>query len=207
MLLSFCSLTPRWLLFFHLAIWGSLLSAAAAVKLITEETAPAGLSPGCLEALTADVPCSLYVPRFRAGFFYSEKILNEACTADCEAGLLAYEASVVSACSDDTWEGYDDDDERGEQLGTIPSLLRYFYSVICLQDEGRWCNVIAGIAAQLADPGSENRSPYVLVTVTQNTEALMPAPICKKTAQDCSLERLRRARPPLHHAICASSRA
>src|SRR5690606_33862339 len=126
MLLSFCSLTPRWLLFFHLAIWGSLLSAAAAVKLITEETAPAGLSPSCLEALTADVPCSLYVPRFRAGFFYSEKILNEACTADCRAGLLAYEASVVSACSDDTWEGYDDDDERGEQLGTIPSLLRYF---------------------------------------------------------------------------------
>ncbi|KAK4186732.1 hypothetical protein QBC35DRAFT_452972 [Podospora australis] len=147
---------PRWpqALLLLVVIWGTLFETAAAVKFITAATAPAGLSTGCLNALTADVACSLYVSRFRPGYFYTEKVLTEACTAGCESGLLAYESSVVSACLGDTWQGYDDDDERGEQLGTIPSLLRYLYSVICLRDNNRWCNVLAGQAAQAADPGN-----------------------------------------------------
>lgn len=138
-----------------LAVYAYLFPTILGVQFVTNTTSPADLSSGCLSALTADVPCSLYVPRFRPGFYYSEKVLTEACTAKCEAGLLAYETSVVTACINDTWEGYDDDDQTGEQLGTIPSLLRYFYSVICLRDADRWCNVVAGVAAQLADPGSK----------------------------------------------------
>jgi hypothetical protein len=153
------SLPARWqlLLLFQA---GFLLPAISAVQFITEETAPADISAGCLSALTANVPCSLLVSRFRPGFYYAEPVLTEACTTECEAGLLNYETSVVSACSGDTWEGYDEGGEGGEKLGVIPSFLRYFYSTICLQDAGRWCNVVAGIAAQIADPGSKNRPRF-----------------------------------------------
>ena len=155
LLITFPTLTWSQALLLLGVLWGSWLDSTAAVKFITAQTAPAGISAGCLDALTSDVPCSLYVSRFRPGYYYTETVLNDACTAACEAGLLSYETKVVLACSSDTWEGYNDDDNGGEQLGTIPSLLRYLYSVTCLQDDGRWCNVLAGIAAQLADPGSK----------------------------------------------------
>ncbi|KAK0670019.1 hypothetical protein QBC41DRAFT_318636 [Cercophora samala] len=180
-------------------ILAPLFDVTAAVKFLTAQTAPVGISSECLDALTVDVPCSLYVSRFRPGYYYTETVLDEACTAGCEAGLLSYETSVVSACSSDTWEGYDDDDDGGEQLGTIPSLLRYLYSVICLRDSGRWCNVLGGVAAQTSDPGSKCPSNREIVVV-QGLHF-------RKTAQVYTRARLPQTQQHPLHAICASSKA
>lgn len=127
------------------------LRPVIAVNLITESRAPDGLSSKCLAALTADVPCISLVPRFRYGFFYDEATLEKSCTPECETGLASWESSVTSSCSDDTWEGYDN--EGGAPLGYIPSLLRFQYSITCLRDKDRWCNVVSGALAYMEDPG------------------------------------------------------
>ncbi|KAI9642412.1 hypothetical protein NHQ30_009217 [Ciborinia camelliae] len=130
-----------------------LLQGVIASQLITPNAAPSGLSAPCLSALTAEVPCSRLVSRFRYGYFYSESTLASSCTSECATALGAYENSVASACASDTWEGYDD--EGGAPLGYIPSLLRYQYSLTCLKESGRWCNIVAGAAASFGDPGGE----------------------------------------------------
>ena len=128
-----------------------ILRPIVAVNFITESRAPDGLSSKCLAALTADVPCGSLVPRFRYGFFYDEATLEKSCTSECEAGLASWETSIVSSCSDDTWDGYDD--EGDAPLGYIPSLLRFQYSMTCLRDKDRWCNVVSGALAYMDDPG------------------------------------------------------
>ena len=133
----------------------SLWQPTEAIQFLTNVTAPSGLSAGCVDALTADISCTTLVPRFRYGFFYGESILNSSCTSTCESALDAYETSVVAACSEDTWEGYDD--EGGAPLGLIPSLLLYQYSLTCLRDNGRWCNSVTGDAAMAADPGGKKK--------------------------------------------------
>lgn len=145
----------RWL-FISLDILLSLRGSNA-TQLFSEETAPADISQACLSALTADVACSRAVPRFRYGYFYSESSLSASCTSECEDGLKAYETAVVSACADDTWEGYDD--EGDAPVSYIPSLLRYQYSLTCLRDSGRWCNVVTGAAATVGDAGGESVFP------------------------------------------------
>lgn len=130
-----------------------LLQTVAAVQLLTEQTAPSKISRGCLNALVANVSCSPMVPRFRYGFYYSESTLIRSCTSQCESALASYETNIISACNGDTWSGYDD--EGSAPLSLIPNILRYQYSLTCLQDSGRWCNVLAGNAAGIADPGGK----------------------------------------------------
>lgn len=135
-------------LFFHAQ---SVL--VGAVQIITPDIAPADISTPCLNALTTNLTCGPMVPRFRYGYFYAPSTLESACTPECESDLASYETAVVSACSSDTWSGYDD--EGDAPLGLIPSLVRFQYSLTCLQDSGRWCNVVAGEAAYLDDPGGK----------------------------------------------------
>ncbi|KAK3390168.1 hypothetical protein B0H63DRAFT_519403 [Podospora didyma] len=147
---------------------------ALAIQLLSATTAPDNVSSGCLSALTADVPCGPLVPEFRTGYYYDEAMLNSSCTTQCEAALATYETSIVSACSGDTWSGYDD--EGGASLALIPSIMRYQYSLACLQDSGRWCNVVAGIAARIADPG-DSRGRFTQ-DVTGNGTAPSPCDLC-----------------------------
>ncbi|KAK4220509.1 hypothetical protein QBC38DRAFT_526748 [Podospora fimiseda] len=144
LILNFFTLRISLSLAFSVIAYTCLFHVTGAVRFITTETA-------------------LCVSSFRPGFFYTEKFLSKACIDGCENGLLAYERAVVAACAHDTWQGYDEDGPGGEQLGTIPSLLRYLYSVICLRDNGRWCNALAGVAAQAADPGSLIQGPIGLI--------------------------------------------
>lgn len=150
-----------------------LLQAVDCIQLFTSESAPAGLSEPCLSALTADVACSRPVPRFRYGYFYSESTLNSSCTSECEKALGAYEAAIASSCADDTWEGYDD--EGGAPLVYIPSLLRYQYSLTCLKESGRWCNVVTGSAATVDDPGD---SPIRFTDIVANGTQADPCDMC-----------------------------
>lgn len=164
---------PRWWL--CLLAYLFLVRAVDPIQLFTETTAPKGLSAGCLTALTAEVPCSPLVPRFRYGYFYSASTLNSSCTQECDSALVSYESSVNSACKDDVWDGYDD--EGGAPLGWIPSLLRYQYSLTCLQDSGRWCNVVTGAAAAIADPGGNRSQTFDLFSREANKNNKIESPI------------------------------
>lgn len=143
------------------------------IQLFTPEIAPAGLSESCLDALTADVASSRPVSRFRYGYYYSESTLNSSCTSECELALSAYETTIASSCADDTWEGYDDED--GEPLTYIPSLLRYQYSLTFLKESGRWCNVVPGSAATVDDPGE---SPIRFTDLVANGTRADPCDMC-----------------------------
>lgn len=158
---------PSWLVVRY------LLQGASAIQLLTQTTAPAGLSTACLGVLTADVACSRTVPRFLNGYFYSESTLSSSCTSECEVALAAYEANVVSSCAGDKWDGYDD--EGGAPLAYIPSLLRYQYSLTCLKEGGRWCNVVTGDAAAFDDPGN---SPIRFTDTTANGTKADPCDMC-----------------------------
>jgi hypothetical protein len=125
----------------------------SSIQLYTEATLPTGLSSGCQTALIADVAqCSLTATKFRYGYFYPESTLMATCTAQCTSALQSFETSVISSCTDDTWDGYDD---GGMPVAFIPSVLRYLYELTCLQDGDRFCNVVAGTNAAIADPGGE----------------------------------------------------
>ena len=139
---------------------------ALAARFLSADTAPDNLSAGCLSALTAEVPCNALVGQFWTGYYYDQSMLTESCTSQCEAALSTYESSVVSACGGDTWSGYDD--EGGAPLALIPSVMRYNYALTCLQDSGRWCNVVAGIAAHMADPG-DSRGSFLQDVVANGT--------------------------------------
>lgn len=132
---------------------GFIFDQTAATQFFTSSNAPAGLSAPCSAALTAELPCSRLVPRLLHGYYYSESILSQSCTSECDTALRSWEQSIVAACEADTWDGYDDAGDA--PLAWIPAVLRYQYSLTCLRDNGRWCNVIAAGAALFEDPGSE----------------------------------------------------
>ncbi|KAJ2991553.1 hypothetical protein NUW58_g2476 [Xylaria curta] len=95
--------------------------------------------------------------RLIKGHFYAEYTLNRTCTDSCASFLSDYEASVVDSCGDEAWENYFNADETGSNprpvpIRVIPNLIRYLFSLTCLKDAGRFCNVVVGAAAMLADP-------------------------------------------------------
>ncbi|KAJ3561274.1 hypothetical protein NPX13_g9010 [Xylaria arbuscula] len=70
----------------------------------------------------------------------------------CSSALETYEKNVVTSCSNDTWLAYEDDEEN-LPVAFIPNVMRYLYELSCIQDNGRFCNVVAGMNAVMADPG------------------------------------------------------
>lgn len=133
-----------------------LLASACLVvgeQLLTSQSIPANLSTGCQAALLADVDCNYMVSKLRNGYFYPTSILEKTCTEQCASGLVTFEESILAACAEDVWEGYDEDGEM--PVSIIPNLMRYQYDLTCLQDSGRFCNVIAGQAAAISDPGGK----------------------------------------------------
>ena len=118
-------------------------------------TVPLNLSSACSNALLKDVTgCSPIVSLFKDGYFYPPSTLEKTCNAACAKALASYETEISSACSGQTWAGYDDGNDMS--LAIIPNLMRYQYDLTCLQDSGRWCNVVAAAAAVSGDPGCES---------------------------------------------------
>jgi len=124
----------------------------AAVRLLSSASIPTNLTVLCVNALLADVNCSPVVASLRNGYYYPASTLNRTCTADCDTALNAYETDVMSACDNQTWNGYQDTEMP---LVIVPNLLRFQYNLTCLRDSGRWCNVVAAAAALAQDPGSK----------------------------------------------------
>jgi hypothetical protein len=123
------------------------------VQYLTNTTAPSNLSSACSNALIADIGCGKLLPFLNVGKYYTENILEPFCTADCSSALAKYQASVTSACVDQTWEGYSDDSEDDSSddslpVHIIPDVLRYLYNLTCLVDDGRYCSAVALARAQ-----------------------------------------------------------
>ncbi|ORY64855.1 uncharacterized protein BCR38DRAFT_431162 [Pseudomassariella vexata] len=162
-----------WAIMFGL-VWVQLVPA---VELYTLSTIPTSLSSDCQAALLADVAdCNLMVTKFRYGYFYPQALLEKTCTLPCGTALKAFEDAVVAACAGDVWDGYRDDGEADMPVAVIPNVLRYLYEMTCLQDEERFCNVVAGANAALADPG-DGVSGW-LGTVDNTTAAAEACDMC-----------------------------
>lgn len=130
----------------------TLLQVAYALPFFTNSTIPANLTTVCANALLTDVSqCPPTVARFTSGYYYPPMILEEACTSACSTALQIYEQSIKTACAGQTWAGYDDEDDA--PLDLIPNVMRFNHELVCIQDSGRWCNVVAAAAAMQADPG------------------------------------------------------
>ncbi|KAI0443524.1 hypothetical protein F4803DRAFT_514520 [Xylaria telfairii] len=144
------------------------------IQLVTPDALPTDISKGCQTALFSDVSeCTLAATKFRYGYFYPESMLSKTCTANCGSALASFEKNVISACSNDTWDGYDDE---GMPIAYIPGVMRFLYDLTCLQDSNRFCNVVAGSNAAMADPG-DGASSWLSV-VANNTDAANECDLC-----------------------------
>lgn len=129
-----------------------VFQAAHALSFFNNGTISANLTTTCANALLTDVAqCPPTAARFANGFFYPPATLKKACTSACSTALERYEKNVTTACAGQTWAGYDDRNDA--PLVMIPNLMRYHRDLACIQDSGRWCNVVAAAAAMQADPG------------------------------------------------------
>ena len=123
------------------------------IQYLNNDTAPSNISAACSNALIADISCGKLLPFLNIGKYYTEDILEPFCTTDCSSALAKYQASVTSACVDQSWEGYSDDsdDDSVDQslpVHVIPDVLRYLYNLTCLVDDGRYCSAVALDRAQ-----------------------------------------------------------
>ena len=123
---------------------------AKAVQLVSNNSIPTNLTQGCASALLTDVECSPAVKGLRIGSYYPQSVLNSTCTRQCASALSSYQSTVVSACGEQTWTGYE---ETTMPLVVIPDMLRYLYNLTCLRDSNRYCNYVAARAAFASDPG------------------------------------------------------
>lgn len=124
---------------------------AVGVQLVPNTSLPIDLTAGCASALLRDVNCSPVVKELRSGSYYPQSTLNRTCTPACASALSDYQSTVVSACGDETWLGYQD---TLMPLAIIPDMLRYLYNLTCLVDSNRYCNNVAAQAAFASDLGS-----------------------------------------------------
>ena len=135
----------------------TLFQVAHALPFFTNSTIPANLTTVCANALLTDVSqCHPIVARLSSGYYYPPTILEKVCTSTCSSALERYEQKVKTACAGQTWVGYDEVDDA--PLDLIPNVMRFNQDLACIQDSGRWCNVVAAAAAMQADPGRKYRT-------------------------------------------------
>ncbi|GAP91634.2 hypothetical protein SAMD00023353_6400110 [Rosellinia necatrix] len=143
-------------------VFAHLLRCSLGWQIVSNNSVPSYISLGCANALTQEVSLSVCNPmanRLIKGHFYAEVTLNRTCTDSCAIFLSEYETSIANSCGNEAWENYfnadeTDSDPRPVPVRVIPNLLRHLFSLTCLKDAGRFCNVVIGTAAMLADPGN-----------------------------------------------------
>jgi hypothetical protein len=154
----------RWL-----SLLALLIRETQARPFFTNGTIPANLTTECANTLLTDVTqCPATAANFINGFYYPVEVLEDACNRQCSTALGRYEARVKTACTGQTWAGYDD--ENDAPLDMIPNLMRFNRDLACIQDSERWCNVVAAAAALEADPGRKYLEPTSARILT-NTES------------------------------------
>lgn len=126
-----------------------LVHRSNAFQVFTNNTLPPNLTIACNSALLSDLGCDPTVAALQDGYYYAKATLDSICTTTCTSALAAYESSVIQSCKGQTWNGYYN---ATDPIAIIPDIMQYQYSLACLMDSGRYCNVVAAQAATLADP-------------------------------------------------------
>ena len=139
---------------FH-AIFLTLLAVLSipisAIQIFDQNTVPKSLNAACTYALMKDITCSPVVTAIRSDTYYQQSTLEKTCKPECSASLDTYAATVTSLCGTQKWQASDTEQEL---VTSIVDLLRYHYSMVCLMDTGRYCNIVAaGNAAANDEPG------------------------------------------------------
>lgn len=127
----------------------SFVHCSDAFQVFNNETLPPNLTIACNSALLSDLGCDPTVVALQDGYYYAKETLDSICTSECTSALAAYESSVIQSCQGQMWNGYYN---ATDPVAIIPDIMQYQYSLACLMDSGRYCNVVAAQAATSADP-------------------------------------------------------
>ncbi|KAI1290485.1 hypothetical protein F5Y03DRAFT_401258 [Xylaria venustula] len=137
-------------LFYALSCFGMLryTSAQSFQYLFNDSLPDVALTPACAAALTSNISCDPSVTYFQAAEYYDPTGLRQVCTKDCQTGIQNYYSSLTTNC-----QGlmYNDTESTYLPIDSIGSRLEYIYSLVCLQDSGRFCNYVAYEASLQAD--------------------------------------------------------
>ncbi|KAI0523940.1 hypothetical protein F5B22DRAFT_633991 [Xylaria bambusicola] len=116
---------------------------ALGYQFIRQDTLPSeNLSDKCVGALTTDLTsCPQQVSAFFTGDWFESDSLEEACTSACAVDLSQYVVKAGSACGPE--DTYEISSVNKAPVSFIPTLLQYHFNKTCIQDEGRWCHVVA----------------------------------------------------------------
>lgn len=132
-----------------LFLLASSVHRSDAFQVFTNSTLPPDLTIACNSALLSELNCNPTVAILQDGYYYVKARLDAICTTNCTSALAVYESSVVQSCQGQTWNGYYN---ATDPVAMIPDIMQYQYSLACLMDSGRYCNVVAAQAATSADP-------------------------------------------------------
>ena len=127
----------------------SLVHRSDAFQVFKNSTLPSNLTIACNNALLSELDCDPTVAILQDGYYYAKATLDSICTTTCTSALAMYESSVIQSCEGQTWSGYYN---TTDPVAMIPDIMQYQYSLACLMDSGRYCNVVAAQAATSADP-------------------------------------------------------
>ncbi|KAF2416682.1 LysM domain-containing protein [Tothia fuscella] len=164
-----------------IALFGfyAFISHCNAIKIFDANTIPNSITPACSRELLKDVDCSPTVKMLRNDEYYQQKTLERTCKPGCSNSLEAYNKNVISACGSQTLNKIGKDDP--EQIATITDLLMYQYSLTCLMDTGKYCNLVA--AGNAAAIQLKVRTPAILDLPTI-------APNVTDSCSMCSIKKL-----------------
>jgi hypothetical protein len=127
-------------------------SLCLSFQIFNEKTIPGNLRPPCAKALMTDVTCSPVVKTLRSDAYYPQSTLERICRSDCSSSLNSYHERIVSTCSGETFRG---SNKVPESVAMISDLMKYHYSIVCLIDSGRYCNVVAAEYANATNQDCE----------------------------------------------------
>lgn len=135
------------------------LESCLAARLYENATLPTDLTTACTAALLAEINCDQSITNLFPEEYYSEDILNVACTDTCNTSLTAYESNIVKACESQNFGGEENWDLTRNPINPvamIPNELRFNYGLACLKDSGRFCNLVTAAAAASVDQDTES---------------------------------------------------
>ncbi|EKG15791.1 Peptidoglycan-binding Lysin subgroup [Macrophomina phaseolina MS6] len=145
------SLFQELITLWSLAAFSFFIQTTYGIQLLYNSSVPTTLSNACSEALLSNVACDPVVKNLRPNFFYTPETLARICTSDCKSALSDYQSLVQGACGEEILPGSFD---LNVSALMIPGTYQYLFESTCLQDDGRYCNNVAAIAAAFEDPGN-----------------------------------------------------
>ncbi|KAI0905819.1 hypothetical protein F4823DRAFT_113363 [Ustulina deusta] len=126
------------------------LTTAQSFQYVFDDSLPGTtLTDECSAALTKNISCDPWVSHFRSSGYYDPNGLKSVCTTSCQQAIQDYHTGLISSCAG---LSYNYTDTTYLPIDAIGALLDYTYTLVCLQDSGRFCNYVAYESSLQADP-------------------------------------------------------